>query len=256
MILRSLTRHVREQNWFAVGLDFLIVVVGVFIGIQVANWNAERLERQIERDTLIRLHDDIVESIAGQDRDLRFLEQQLSDQRVVVRALDACKVAADEEPAFQRGLATLGYVNPPRLFRRTIDEVAASGRTEVIRSEVISDELASIVAIVEWRAAGHAQVIAGFEPHRRRLERHIRYTLEKTFDDPFIPNHQGGIVYDLQALCADTAAANGVSSISYQTLERLEAYRPILARYRALLPVLEVELRNRWGVSMEQELLP
>lgn len=256
MILRRVTEHVRSQNWFAVGIDFFIVVVGVFIGIQVANWNAERLERQIERDTLIRLHDDIVESIAGQDRDLRFLEQQLSDQRIVVRALDACTVAADEEPSFQRGLATLGYVNPPRLFRRTIDEVAASGRTEVIRSEVISDELASIVAIVEWRAAGHAQVIAGFEPHRRRLERHIRYTLEKTFEDPFIPNHQGGIVYDLQALCGDGEAANGVSSISYQTLERLEAYRPILARYRALLPVLEVELWNRWGVSIEQELLP
>ena len=23
-------KHVRDQNWFAVGLDFLIVVVGVF----------------------------------------------------------------------------------------------------------------------------------------------------------------------------------------------------------------------------------
>jgi len=256
MILRSLTRHVREQNWFAVGLDFFIVVVGVFIGIQVANWNAERLERQIERDTLIRLHDDIVESIAGQDRDLRFLEQQLSDQRVVVRALDACQVAADDEPSFQRGLVTLGYVNPPRLFRRTIDEIAASGRTDVIRNAAISDELASIVAIVEWRAAGHAQVIAGFEPHRRRLERHIRYTLEETFDDPFIPNHQGGIVYDLQALCADGEAANSVSAVSYPTLERLEAYRPILERYWALLPLLEAELLSRWGMAIEGEPSP
>lgn len=31
MLLRSLTKHVKAQNWFAVGLDFLIVVVGVFI---------------------------------------------------------------------------------------------------------------------------------------------------------------------------------------------------------------------------------
>ena len=29
MILRSITKHVRDQNWFAVGIDFLIVVVGV-----------------------------------------------------------------------------------------------------------------------------------------------------------------------------------------------------------------------------------
>jgi hypothetical protein len=44
MILRRVTRHVKDENWFAVGLDFVIVVVGVFIGIQVANWNDERLE--------------------------------------------------------------------------------------------------------------------------------------------------------------------------------------------------------------------
>jgi len=43
VILRSITRHVRDQNWFAVGLDFFIVIVGVFIGIQVANLNDERI---------------------------------------------------------------------------------------------------------------------------------------------------------------------------------------------------------------------
>lgn len=40
MILRSVIKHVQDQNWFAVAIDFLIVVVGVFIGIQVSNWNA------------------------------------------------------------------------------------------------------------------------------------------------------------------------------------------------------------------------
>jgi len=45
MILRRVTEHVKAQNWLAVGIDFLIVVVGVFIGIQVANWNEGRIER-------------------------------------------------------------------------------------------------------------------------------------------------------------------------------------------------------------------
>ena len=48
MLLRRLTRHLLEQNWIAVGLDFLIVAVGVFIGIKVANWNETRAEREIE----------------------------------------------------------------------------------------------------------------------------------------------------------------------------------------------------------------
>jgi hypothetical protein len=33
MILRRLREHVTHHNWFAVTIDFAIVVVGVFVGI-------------------------------------------------------------------------------------------------------------------------------------------------------------------------------------------------------------------------------
>ncbi|HRX38735.1 MAG TPA: hypothetical protein P5072_04805, partial [Parvularculaceae bacterium] len=45
MILRRVIDHVKKQQWTAVFLDFIIVVVGVFIGIQVSNWNAARADR-------------------------------------------------------------------------------------------------------------------------------------------------------------------------------------------------------------------
>jgi hypothetical protein len=44
MILRRVMEHVKTQNWFAVAIDFVIVVTGVFIGIQVSNWNEVRKE--------------------------------------------------------------------------------------------------------------------------------------------------------------------------------------------------------------------
>ena len=45
MILRRITEHVKAQNWFAVALDFAIVVLGVFVATQVSNWNSARAER-------------------------------------------------------------------------------------------------------------------------------------------------------------------------------------------------------------------
>jgi hypothetical protein len=45
MILRRLTENLRAQNWTAITIEFLIVVIGVFIGTQVANWNQQRLEK-------------------------------------------------------------------------------------------------------------------------------------------------------------------------------------------------------------------
>src|SRR5512144_3373426 len=49
MILRRVVEHAKTQNWFAVTLDFFIVVIGVFIAIEVANWNQARQDRQEER---------------------------------------------------------------------------------------------------------------------------------------------------------------------------------------------------------------
>lgn len=35
MILRRLTTHVKDQNWFAVALDFIIVVTGIWVALMV-----------------------------------------------------------------------------------------------------------------------------------------------------------------------------------------------------------------------------
>jgi hypothetical protein len=52
MILRRLTANLRAQNWTAIAIEFLIVVLGVFIGTQVSNWNQERVERR-ETDRML-----------------------------------------------------------------------------------------------------------------------------------------------------------------------------------------------------------
>jgi hypothetical protein len=46
MILRRLTANLRAQNWTAIAIEFLIVVLGVFIATQVSNWNEERAEKR------------------------------------------------------------------------------------------------------------------------------------------------------------------------------------------------------------------
>ena len=48
---RRIAEHVKTHNWFAVAIDFVIVVIGVFVGVQVSNWNDGAAERR--RTTLI-----------------------------------------------------------------------------------------------------------------------------------------------------------------------------------------------------------
>ena len=55
MILKSLTKHIKEQNWFAVLLDFFIVVLGILLAFQVTNWNEERKAKFAEQAVINQL---------------------------------------------------------------------------------------------------------------------------------------------------------------------------------------------------------
>lgn len=63
MILGRIIRHLKEQNWTAIGLDLLIVIIGVFIGTEVANWNETRREHAGERLFLERLSGEMANDI-------------------------------------------------------------------------------------------------------------------------------------------------------------------------------------------------
>lgn len=84
MLLRKITQHVTEQNWFAVFIDFLIVVVGVFIGIQVANWNEERTDRSKEQLYLTYLTEDLVNDINEINQVIQVTEWRISALAAVI----------------------------------------------------------------------------------------------------------------------------------------------------------------------------
>jgi len=46
MILRRVAEHIKQQHWTGVLIELAIVVLGVFIGMQVNNWNQQRLTDQ------------------------------------------------------------------------------------------------------------------------------------------------------------------------------------------------------------------
>jgi len=75
MILRRLADSLRRQDWFAVVLEIGIVVLGVFLGIQVANWNEAQADRARELLLLGELHGEVADSIRQTEIRRRAFEQ-------------------------------------------------------------------------------------------------------------------------------------------------------------------------------------
>ncbi len=91
MILRRLKAHVEAENWFAVGIDFCIVVIGVFIGIQVANWNEARANASKEKIILAAILEDI-------EDDLQNLNSAFESAALATQATNELLVAAGLQP--------------------------------------------------------------------------------------------------------------------------------------------------------------
>lgn len=63
MILRRLTTALRKQDWFTVVIETLIVVLGVFLGLQLGNWNEARAAEQRRDEIIQALATDLADSI-------------------------------------------------------------------------------------------------------------------------------------------------------------------------------------------------
>ncbi len=94
MILRRVIKHFRNQEWTAIFLDFLIVVVGVFVGLQVQNWNERRGDREEYNRALDRLDVEINTNLAMLDT---FDPQVIKSLQIVGNAFDVLQSCIDSK---------------------------------------------------------------------------------------------------------------------------------------------------------------
>lgn len=59
MLPRRLRNYVENQNWTAIVIELLVVILGVFIGLQVDNWNQARIEQNTVKSYYHRLIEDL-----------------------------------------------------------------------------------------------------------------------------------------------------------------------------------------------------
>lgn len=146
MIPRRVAEHAKAQNWFAVTLDFFIVVVGVFIGIEVANWNQARQDGQEERryygQLLVDLRSDL-ESFAEAER--RADRHDKAAQLV----LDRLSGNAPPEASLGRMATAIhlaGWIYIPPVSRGTYNELVSTGNLGLLRNSQLKSEIANYYA--------------------------------------------------------------------------------------------------------------
>lgn len=141
MILRRLTKHIKEQNWFAVSLDVLVVITGIFLGMQVTEWNEDRNDRIDGQDFLARIHKEIV---ATELTSSRVKERRLN---LITTLTQAAKVVFDPSKPERLdqdlcdALATSHYLNIAISELPSMTELMSAGRVAIIEDHPLRTAL-------------------------------------------------------------------------------------------------------------------
>lgn len=144
MILRRIIRHFRNQEWTAVALDFLIVMVGVFIGIQVSNWNDARKDRADEAIVLSSLHDEVV---AVENLAARILAVRLDFLDALESAVDVFFGLSPSRPLTERECEAMASSHVFYVGRADLPSLAQlqnSGRSGIISDKRLTDALTAV----------------------------------------------------------------------------------------------------------------
>jgi hypothetical protein len=136
MVIRRIREHVAAQNWFAVGIDLVIVVAGVFLGMQVINWNQARVENEQARDYRGRLISELDFNARQYTEQAHYYRQVLANGTSALAALEDRSVPAADFLVHAYQLSQMDEA-PPKAY--IYQEMAASGLVSRLGNEQVQD---------------------------------------------------------------------------------------------------------------------
>ena len=241
MRLRRFAVHLRTRDWFAVFIDFVVVVLGILVGLQVNTWNEARKNRIEEREFFERLHRDL--EIAS-ERSARVRQRRLDLLQAALRAAE--KVFGRAEGELGGDCAAIGalhFYNINLSSLTSFSELAASGRLSIIRDEILRERLLELQQI--YTATSDLIAIQSVTAHMLPYE--FPDLIQETAQlDPKLREVQSSYVCDLPAMRKNQKFLNAFS----QNLDRYDAYiRDGLAPWSAALTAIHEQVHSLVGAK-------
>lgn len=143
MILRRMAEGIRAQNWFTVIIEVLIVVVGIFLGLQVTEWAQERQNRNQEQVYLQRVAQDLDRDYSNLKRDAEFAAFRNQEAIYLLNSQD---FSAIDPCRFIFAAFTSTFFSLPVMNRQTFDEMVSSGGLTLVSSNSVKNALGQYYA--------------------------------------------------------------------------------------------------------------
>lgn len=153
MILRRISDAIKKQDWFQVTIEILIVVIGIFLGLQVTQWNEGRIDKIEERRILGALTHEVDDMISSKLSDLEVLENRSNG---ITQSLDI--VFSDNTDADLSVQQCTDIIRSHILRWRlepliSAEELIASGNLNIIQNEILRSRIMNYSSLIQTHAS-------------------------------------------------------------------------------------------------------
>jgi hypothetical protein len=123
MILRRFAQALNEQNWTAITIEFVLLVLGVFLGIQVANWNQALTDRFVADRYLADIAGDIRSDLSELASTRAAALDRIGASSYILRQAGASALVPDLElnPTTNAALAGFDHMTIPDVAAPAVD---------------------------------------------------------------------------------------------------------------------------------------
>ena len=183
MLLRRISAHVRGENWFAVVLDLLVVVVGLFLGLQIDTWWEGQKEARIESTYLQEIREDF-------ELNKSSLHAQISRAEHIIR----CMIVLHEQSTLVQPSLSIVELNEKFssihhmpafvIATRAYVNLTGSGDLKLLRNRRLKNLLAAYYAAADLTAIVQSthemELVQTFQPY---IIDNLDYAAVKPSDD-------------------------------------------------------------------------
>jgi hypothetical protein len=176
--------HLKDQNWIAVLLDFFIVVFGVFIGIQVDNWNQLRINQQQEMRVLELLIRDLNNDLKQLDILKDGIGHHVNATGLIIDSAENGDFSeGDIEQAFTYLYLTLDYTPP----MPTYTGLRNGASLEILRDADLRSRVVDYYEVSQ--NVFRDDYVSDYKSAHADLHEHFwRYVKFRVPDDPYVPS--------------------------------------------------------------------
>lgn len=141
MIIRRILDQLRKQEWSTALVELLIVVIGLFLGLQASNWNEDRKAQAEGYFYLDLLRRQLTDEIRTTEEITAFMSESNSQIRHVAALLYAESWTDEEFQQFKDQhwavYASFGELHRPSALRQLVD----TGKIDLVRSRQVQEKL-------------------------------------------------------------------------------------------------------------------